>query len=263
MSRFPGHGRRPLPPFFAISGIWTPPKRLFRKPAFAPCRPGRRKAFLLDPTAWLVTVGRNAALDIKRRDRPIAALADADTLADPGNDPGKPGREPLSRRHPAAVVRVRTPHPASDSADRARTAHRVRTHRRTDCESIPGVSRRDGAADHTRQANHRQGRRRIRNARCRRTAHATSNRLDDDLSHLQRGVRKHPGPRRCARGARGRSHPAGAAAAPTVSNRAGDFRTAGPDAAPAIPRTGALRREWRNRVARRAGSEPLESCAHR
>ena len=85
-------------------------------------------------------------------------------------------------------------HPiARDSADRARTAHRVRTHRRTDCESLPGVSRRDGAADHARQTNHRQGRRRIRDARPRRTSRATNGGLDDDLSHLQRGVRKHPG----------------------------------------------------------------------
>jgi RNA polymerase sigma-70 factor (ECF subfamily) len=42
--------------------------------------------FPADPTAWLVTVGRNAALDIKRRDRRIAPLADVDTLADPRND---------------------------------------------------------------------------------------------------------------------------------------------------------------------------------
>jgi RNA polymerase sigma-70 factor (ECF subfamily) len=46
-----------------------------------------RQGFPLDPTAWLVTVGRNAALDAKRRARPITALADADNLADPGNDP--------------------------------------------------------------------------------------------------------------------------------------------------------------------------------
>ena len=39
-----------------------------------------------EPTAWLVTVGRNAALDARRRDRPISALADANHLADPGND---------------------------------------------------------------------------------------------------------------------------------------------------------------------------------
>ena len=46
-----------------------------------------RQGFPLDPTAWLVTVGRNAALDARRRDRPISALADADHLADPGKDP--------------------------------------------------------------------------------------------------------------------------------------------------------------------------------
>jgi RNA polymerase sigma-70 factor (ECF subfamily) len=40
-----------------------------------------QKGFPLDSTAWLVTVGRNAMLDIKRRDRHIAPLPDADTLA--------------------------------------------------------------------------------------------------------------------------------------------------------------------------------------
>jgi RNA polymerase sigma-70 factor (ECF subfamily) len=46
-----------------------------------------RQGFPREPTAWLVTVGRNAALDARRRDRPISALAGADNLADPGNDP--------------------------------------------------------------------------------------------------------------------------------------------------------------------------------
>jgi len=41
-----------------------------------------QKGFHLDPTAWLVTVGRNAALDISRRDRRISPLADADALPD-------------------------------------------------------------------------------------------------------------------------------------------------------------------------------------
>ena len=45
-----------------------------------------RQGFPVDATAWLVTVGRNAALDIKRRNRSIEPLEDADALADPGND---------------------------------------------------------------------------------------------------------------------------------------------------------------------------------
>jgi RNA polymerase sigma-70 factor (ECF subfamily) len=45
-----------------------------------------QKGFPVDPTAWLVTVGRNAALDIKRRNRPIGLLTDADSLADASND---------------------------------------------------------------------------------------------------------------------------------------------------------------------------------
>ena len=46
-----------------------------------------RQGFPREPTAWLVTVGRNAALDARRRDCRISALADADHLADPGKDP--------------------------------------------------------------------------------------------------------------------------------------------------------------------------------
>ena len=44
-----------------------------------------QKGFPVDPTAWLVTVGRNAALDFKRRNRSIEPLADADAFADPNN----------------------------------------------------------------------------------------------------------------------------------------------------------------------------------
>ena len=35
-----------------------------------------------DPTAWLITVGRNAALNAKRRSRSIGPLPDADALMD-------------------------------------------------------------------------------------------------------------------------------------------------------------------------------------
>jgi RNA polymerase sigma-70 factor (ECF subfamily) len=41
-----------------------------------------QKGFPTSPAAWLVTVGRNAALDVRRRDRSLAPLADADVLAD-------------------------------------------------------------------------------------------------------------------------------------------------------------------------------------
>ena len=39
-----------------------------------------------DPAAWLIMVGRNAALDIKRRTRSIGPLPDADTLTDARDD---------------------------------------------------------------------------------------------------------------------------------------------------------------------------------
>ena len=41
-----------------------------------------QKGFPHDPTAWLVTVGRNAALDIRRHNRSIGPLPDADALTD-------------------------------------------------------------------------------------------------------------------------------------------------------------------------------------
>src|SRR6516165_9305635 len=45
-----------------------------------------RKGFPLDPTAWLVTVGRNAALDVKRHDRSVGPLTEADALTDARDD---------------------------------------------------------------------------------------------------------------------------------------------------------------------------------
>jgi RNA polymerase sigma-70 factor, ECF subfamily len=45
-----------------------------------------QKGFPRDPAAWLVMVGRNAALDVKRRDRTVALPPDADALADVGSE---------------------------------------------------------------------------------------------------------------------------------------------------------------------------------
>src|SRR5579863_8451535 len=39
-----------------------------------------------DPAAWLIMVGRNAALDAERRVRSIGPLPDADALTDPRDD---------------------------------------------------------------------------------------------------------------------------------------------------------------------------------
>jgi RNA polymerase sigma-70 factor (ECF subfamily) len=44
------------------------------------------RGFPADPTAWLVTVGRNAALDDKRRNRSFGLFTDADSLAEASND---------------------------------------------------------------------------------------------------------------------------------------------------------------------------------
>jgi len=45
-----------------------------------------QKGIPRDPTAWLVMVGRNAALDSRSRDRANGPLPDADTLADARDD---------------------------------------------------------------------------------------------------------------------------------------------------------------------------------
>src|SRR5215469_1582290 len=45
-----------------------------------------QKGLPRDPTAWLVMVGRNAALDIKRHNRSIGLLPDADALTDARNN---------------------------------------------------------------------------------------------------------------------------------------------------------------------------------
>jgi RNA polymerase sigma-70 factor (ECF subfamily) len=46
-----------------------------------------RKGFPVDPAAWLILVGRNAALDVERRHRAVVPLSDAETLADAGGEP--------------------------------------------------------------------------------------------------------------------------------------------------------------------------------
>ena len=66
--------------------IWTPLRRLFRKPAFGLCRPGRIKARPETPQRGSILVGRNAALDTKRRIRSIGPLPDADALTDARDD---------------------------------------------------------------------------------------------------------------------------------------------------------------------------------
>jgi len=46
-----------------------------------------RKGFPVDPAAWLILVGRNAALDVERRHRAVVPLPDVETLADAGGEP--------------------------------------------------------------------------------------------------------------------------------------------------------------------------------
>ena len=41
-----------------------------------------QKGFPVDPTAWLITVGRNAGLDARRRSRSMESLPDTDAIAD-------------------------------------------------------------------------------------------------------------------------------------------------------------------------------------
>ena len=63
-----------------------------------------RKGLPLNPTAWLVTVGRNSALDGRRRNRSTGPLPDADTLGDARDDPTAEGHD--ESHYPDDILRL-------------------------------------------------------------------------------------------------------------------------------------------------------------
>jgi RNA polymerase sigma-70 factor (ECF subfamily) len=59
-----------------------PAEEAFQEACLRALQTWPQKGFPLDPTAWLVTAGRNAALDIKRHNRTVGLQPDDDTLTD-------------------------------------------------------------------------------------------------------------------------------------------------------------------------------------
>ena len=121
-----------------------------------------------DVAAWLIFVGRNAALDGVRRRSKERPLPPEEALSDTRRHGGRAGRaarrRPLPRRHPAPAVRLLPSRAAVDAADRAGAARGLRADGQGDRARLPGRRDRDGAADHARQGAHRR-RRRFRSRR--------------------------------------------------------------------------------------------------
>ena len=210
-----------------------------------------------DPAAWLIMVGRNAAIDDIRRRRKQEPLPEDEAISDLDDAEDAAGRAArrlaLPRRHAAPAVHLLPSRPAGDAADRAGAAHRLGPHGEADRPRLPGRRSGDGAAHHPRQGAHRRRRRAVRDAGRGGARRAARRGRGDDLSDLQRGLfgqRRH---RRNPRAAVRRGDPAGAAAAAAVPDRAGDHGADGADAAAACPRRGAVRRRRRDRAARRPG----------
>ena len=83
-----------------------------------------------DTVAWLIFVGRNCGVDAVRKTRRNVALPSEEQAVRPRRCRGRHGRaarwRALSRRYPAAAVRLLPSGPAGQPADRAGPAHRRR-----------------------------------------------------------------------------------------------------------------------------------------
>ena len=127
-----------------------------------------------DPTAWLIMVGRNFALDdVRRREEERGAAAGRADLR-PRRRRGRHRRTArqlaLPRRRPPAPLHLLPPRAAGDAAGRAGAPHRLRPDGRRDRARLPGRRQRHGAAHHARQAADRRGRHTLRHARARSSA---------------------------------------------------------------------------------------------
>ena len=126
-----------------------------------------------DPAAWLIFVGRNAAIDEARRRSKQRAAARRRADLRSGRCRSGAGRaarrRALPRRHPAPAVHLLPSRSAGDPADRAGAAHRLRPVGQADRARLPGRRERHGAAHHPRQGPHRRGRRAVRDAGRRRS----------------------------------------------------------------------------------------------
>ncbi len=113
-----------------------------------------------DPAAWLIMVGRNAAIDEVRRSRRQEPLPEDEAISDLDDAEDAAGRAArrlaLPRRHAAPAVHLLPSRPAGDAADRAGAAHRLRPDGEADRARLPGQRGGDGAAHHPRQGPHRR-----------------------------------------------------------------------------------------------------------
>jgi RNA polymerase sigma-70 factor (ECF subfamily) len=84
-----------------------------------------QKGLPLDPTAWLVTVGRNAALDIKRSNRHVGLLPDTHTLTDARNNLTPEGLDESHYRDDILRLLFVCGHPALPATQQIALALRV------------------------------------------------------------------------------------------------------------------------------------------
>ena len=146
-----------------------------------------------DPAAWLIFVGRNAAIDAVRRRRKQEPLPDEELISDL--------ERRRSRRWPSgSTARTIATTSCGCCSSAAIPTCRRRSRSRWRCASSPASSvkqiaraflverERDGAAHHARQGAHRAGRRAVRGAGRGGARRAARGGRGDGLSRVQRGL---------------------------------------------------------------------------
>ena len=198
-----------------------------------------------DPAAWLIMVGRNAAIDEVRRSHKQEPLPDDAAISDLDD-----AEEELADRLDGShyrddILRLLfiCCHPDLPATQQIALALRI-----VSGLTVKQIARAflvceagDGAAHHPRQGARRQCRRAVRDAGRGRAQRAARGRRGDDLSDLQRRLfgqrRDLRNPQAAVRG----GDPAGAAVAPAVPERARDHGAHSFVAAATRPRGRALR----------------------
>ncbi len=234
-------------------------------PACARSKPGRATDRRAIATAWLILVGRNAALDGVRRRGKQAPLPPEEALSDLDDAEAALAERLDGSHYRDDVLRLlfMCCHPGLPVTQQIALALRI-----VSGLSVKQIARAflverggDGAAHHARQGADREGRHSLRDAGRGRARRASRHGRGDDLPRLQRGLfgRRRLGARRALR----RGDPAGAAAAAPVPGRAGDHGPDGADAAAAGARGRPFRRRRRDHPPRGPGSRALGRQADR
>ena len=217
------------------------------------------------PEAWLFTTARRRLVDRARHER-VQCGGRADHPAAGGRPLARGGgdrRPRLSRRPAEAPLRLRAPRGRSRHAHAAHAAGRPRSRRGDDCERLPHLAGRHGAAVEPRQSQDPRRRHRVRSPGSPRAAGAARR---GARRHLRR-VRDRLG--RCGgiRSAAGRSGAGGgvarAHAAAVAARRAGSERFAGVDAVLRGAAAGQACRQRRLRADVGAGCSSLVGAAAR